>query len=485
MRTPSGASRSKLKMPLAADALCCDLVLCCFAANSPAHAQSAATPAPPNPDTHAPSQQPGLHVETGAVIGQDAGQAQHMLNLINDLQFHHLEQMLEDAKSGRIALPAAQQQFLSGILENRKNQTEQSIHALEPLIDSIAASGNITEEKLAREALAEDYLRSGKLAQASQAYHSLDSRLHGHLSADEQSDLEQPLKLLPLITAQPEMTVDSGAPFTLPYQLDPIGLTDIPVFVDGRSRSWMLDPTEPFNLISRSTAQEVGLTLSPESATIHSLTGKPIAVHATVIPRITLGNVTYRNMTAFVFDDADFSFPQSGYRVDGVLGYPAVSALGSVTVSSDATIRVDPSGKSSDGPAGAPFYLDGERVLVAIGKEDGSDDRMFEVDAAGQQSYFSSRFFSEHAAAFQQAKPQLFQLTGMEDAPPIPAYLAQTVRLQIGRQLVAIHDIQVLTQPLGSAANDDTYGTLGVDVLQQLASYTFNYRTMRFSVTTH
>lgn len=469
----------------AADTLCCTLLLCCFLGMSVAQAQSAATPAHPNPETLPPSQQQGLHVETGAVIGQDTGQAQHMLNLINDLQFHHLEQMLEDAKSGKNALSAPQQQFLAGILENRKNQTEQSIHALQPLMDSIAASGNITEEKLARQALAEDYLRSGKLAQASRAYKALDARLHSHLTVDEQSDLEQPLKLLPLIASQPEMTVDTGAPFTLPYQLDPIGLTDIPVFVDGRSRSWMLDPTEPFNLISRSTAQEVGLTISPESATIRSLTGKPISVHATLIPRITLGNVTYRNMTAFVFDDADFSFPQSGYRVDGVLGYPAVSALGSVTVSSDATILVDPSGKSSDTSAGAPFYLDGERVLVAIGKEDGTDDRMFEVDAAGQQSYFSSRFFSEHAAAFQQAKPQLFQLTGMENAPPIPAYLAQTVRLQIGRQLVAIHDIQVLTQPLESAASDDTYGTLGVDVLQQLASYTFNYRTMRFSVTAH
>jgi hypothetical protein len=40
----------------------------------------------------------------------------------------------------------------------------------------------------------------------------------------------------------------------------------------------------------------------------------------------------------------------------------------------------------------------------------------------------------------------------------------------------------VLTQPLGSAALDDVYGLLGVDALDQLGSYTFNYRTMRFSI---
>ena len=124
-------------------------------------------------------------------------------------------------------------------------------------------------------------------------------------------------------------------------------------------------------------------------------------------------------------------------------------------------------------------------MLVALGKADGADDRLYAVDAAGQQSYLTSRFFSEHAPAFAQSRMQLLHLTGMENAPPVPAYLAQTVRLEVGKKVVVIHDIQVLTQPLDGTANDDTYGTLGVDVLQQFASYAFDYRTMRFTVSPH
>ncbi len=446
--------------------------------------QPGGTQAPAKP-TEQPSTQPGLHVATGSVIGDETSQTQRMLRLIEDLQFHHLEQMLEDAHDGKDALPAEQQQFLQGILANRKNHPEESIRALEPLIPSIAASGNVTEEKLARQALAEDYLRSGRLADAATAYKALESRIGKHLTQDEQDDLEQPLKLLPLAADHPPMTVQAAAPFSLPYELDPLGLTDIPVFVDGVSHSWMLDPTEPFNLISSSTAHEVGLTLSAETATIHSLTGRAMTVHSTVIPRLTLGNVTYRNMTAFVFNDADFAFPESGYQVRGVLGYPVVSALGSLTVTSDATIQVQPRTGGERLTDGAPFYLDGERVLVALGKADGADDRLYAVDAAGQQSYLTSRFFSEHAPAFAQSRMQLLHLTGMENAPPVPAYLAQTVRLEVGKKVVVIHDIQVLTQPLDGTANDDTYGTLGVDVLQQFASYAFDYRTMRFTVSPH
>jgi hypothetical protein len=45
-----------------------------------------------------------------------------------------------------------------------------------------------------------------------------------------------------------------------------------------------------------------------------------------------------------------------------------------------------------------------------------------------------------------------------------------------------VHYVQVLTQPLSDAALDDVYGVLGVDALDQLKSYTFDYRTMRFAV---
>lgn len=46
------------------------------------------------------------------------------------------------------------------------------------------------------------------------------------------------------------------------------------------------------------------------------------------------------------------------------------------------------------------------------------------------------------------------------------------------------HYIQVITQPIGLAALDDVYGVLGMDFLDQLKSYTFDYRTMKLSVRT-
>jgi hypothetical protein len=465
------------------------LAVCALAlAAATALAQQSQTPAQDQPQQ---PQEPGAaaQVHTGTNVGVEADT--QLENLLADHQFLRLQSMLG-------TLPPQEAQFYGGILANRDNDPQKSIQMLEPLLNEVVASGDKAHEKLLRKALAEDYLREGSWSKAAQAYQALESRLSGTLTADEQAEIEMPLKMLPLAAANPPMTVDPCEPFELQVEKDPLGLTDLPVYVDARPHSWMLDPTAPFNLIARSLAREAGLKISDESTTIHTLTGKPIVVHSTVIPRFTVGGrLTLRNMTAFVYDDADYFFPRTQYQVEGVLAYAALQALGSLTITADDTVEVVPGKtpfqRANDpaAPIGARFFLDGERILAAFGDARSlasstppkpGDERMYEVDAGGQETYLTARYYDEHATDFAGKQMSLYRLPGPVQMSPTPAYLAESVPLAIGSTLVRINYIQVFTQPLGTAGLDDVYGVLGVDALDQFKAYTFNYRTMRFSV---
>ena len=450
-------------------------------------AQQTSPPAAPD------QQQPGAgaQVHTGTSVGITSDT--RIRNLLADHQYFQVADELDQ-------LPPEQAQLYRGLLANRSNDSQKSIELLEPLIDKVTASGDTAAEKLLRKALAEDYLREGDWAKAAKAYGTLEARMEGKLTADDQAEIEMPVKMLPLAAANPPMTVDPCEKFLMQVSKNPLGLTDIPVFVDASPHSWMLDPTAPFNLVARSVAREVGLKVSDDSVTIRTLTGKPIKMHVTVIPRFTIGGrLTLRNMTAFVFDDADYSFPQTKYQVQGVLGYAALQALGSVKITGDATIEVVPgkepdpaavagnkdsagltAGKNATDAQGAHFFLDGDQVIVALGSP--GNERMFVVDAGGQQSYLTSRYYAEHASAFSGEPTSRFSIPSDPSIPPQPAYLAETVPLDVGGTMVRAHYLQVLAQPVGSAALDDVYGVLGIDVLDQLRSYTFDYRTMRFSV---
>jgi hypothetical protein len=425
-----------------------------------------------------PPQAPDAQVHTGTSSGLTGDS--RIRNLLADHEYFRVESELEE-------LPPEQAQFYRGLLANRDNNVKESIKLLEPLVNQMAASGDAVHEKMARKALAEDYLREGDLSKASQEYQSLESRLESTLTPDERDEIEMPLKLLPLAAANPPMTVDPCDPFVQQVSRNPLGLTDIPVFVDARPHAWMLDPTAPFNLIARSLAREAGLKVSEESATIHTLTGRPMQVHSTVIPRFTVGGrLTFHNMTAFVFEDADYSFPQSRYQVEGVLGYPALSALSSLTITDNATLELRPKrqienqGKPAPNYEGARFFLDGDQIVVALGLA--PNEQMFAVDAAGQQTYFTARYYDEHAAEFAGQKTEMFAIPSARPLPAQPAYTAETLPLQFGSAKVDVHFIEVLTQPVGSAALDDVYGVLGVDALDQLRSYTFDYDNMRFRV---
>ena len=475
---------------------CLSAVLALAAAAGAVCAQQAA-PQTPQPETKPPTsegpQQPGAgaQVHTGTASGLDADA--RLQNLLADHQFVRLERQLDQ-------LPPRQAQFYRGILANRDNDLKRSIELLEPLVNEVTASGNLAHEKQLRKALAEDYLRSGDWAKAANMYQALETRLQGKLSGDEQDEIEMPLKMLPLAQGNPPMTVDPCGAFELQVSKNPLGLTDIPVFVDARPHSWMLDPTAPFNLIARSLAKEAGLKVSEDAVTIHTLRGRPIEVHATVIPRFTIGGqLTLHNMTAFVFEDADYFFPLTHYQVQGVLGYAALEALDSLTVTDNDTVYIQPNGIEPNGAqadkqaGGVRFYLDGDQVIVALGgagvaiggsppEADRGDERMFAIDAGGQQTYLTSRYYDEHSADFAGQTMQLYTFRGLQATAPVAAYTAETVPLTVATTTIQFHFMPVLTQPLGSAALDDVYGLLGVDALDQLGSYTFDYRTMRFSV---
>jgi hypothetical protein len=467
---------------------------------SPAAQQAPAQPSAsqsPASTTQLPpgGQPPDTRIQLGTTSGLTLDQ--RLQNLLADHQFTRVA-----AQLGQLAPDQAQ--FYRGLLANRANRLAESIRLLEPLVNSVSASGDVAHERLIRKALAEDYLRQGDLARAAQAYETLESRLHDKLTVDQQDEIELPLKLLQLARNNPPMTVEPCEPFPMRVSIDPLGLIDVPVYVDARSRNWMLDPTMPFNLIAQSSAKEVGLKVSEETATIRTLTGRPIQVRAALVPRFTIGGrLTIRDMTVFVYNDSDYYFPLTGYQVEGILGYPALAAMGSITVT-DNIVEVQPARQiQATSPAdlltaGAPFYLDGDQIIISLGRPSGSEiagppeaaaaarpadeyyDRMFSIDAGSQLTYLTARYFDEHAAEFNNAKAEMYTFP-LHYSPPQPTYTAETVPLVAGDTTVDFHFIRVLTQPLGTAALDDVYGVLGIDALDQLKSYTFDYRTMRFS----
>ena len=71
-------------------------------------------------------------------------------------------------------------------------------------------------------------------------------------------------------------------------------------------------------------------------------------------------------------------------------------------INADARIEVQPGEKGERLTTGAAFFLDGDRIVAALGNvanpNNRGEERMFIVDAGGQQTCLTSRYYAEHAA---------------------------------------------------------------------------------------
>jgi hypothetical protein len=177
---------------------------------------------------------------------------------------------------------------------------------------------------------------------------------------------------------------------------------------------------------------------------------------------------------AVIYDDSDLYDKAHGYQIEGVLAQPLLAALGAVTVSDDGHLTVL---HQSPLTGGAPLFCDGPLLLAGAGAEGAQE--LYAIDPGRAGSMLSSRYFDEHAGfAGQTPAPTR---DGLENAP---AYTVETLALDFGGTAVAFHEIPVLAKP-GGGERDRFYGTLGGDALDQLAGYTFDFRSMRFLVREH
>jgi hypothetical protein len=417
-----------------------------------------------------PAQQTAPQVVTGTSASAPARVPLHQL--LADHNWVALEGELEktdDPDAG----------FYRGILLNRLGKYSESIQILEPLVPAIAAGADRTREKQARLALANDYLRSFRYKQAADEYAALDKCCAQSLTSSERDEVDVPSKLLTALEHAAPQTLEGEGSFKVPMDRNALGVREVAVWVDGYPSHWLFDPAENFTMLSHSQAKRIGLKLSEASVAVTSITGAKIEVHATVIPQLKFGGAFFRNVPAVVYEDQDLYDKVHRYQIEGVLAQPLLAALGIVTASDDEHLTIS-NGAPMTG--GAPFFRDGDHLVAGVGMK--GSEQLYLIDPGTTGSLLTSRYYDAHADAFAGQTAQAVHLPEMEGDAVIPAYTAETFDLNFGDTQVTFREIKVLAKPAG-AERDRFLGALREDALDQLESYTFDFRSMRFLVRQH
>jgi hypothetical protein len=175
--------------------------------------------------------------------------------------------------------------------------------------------------------------------------------------------------------------------------------------------------------------------------------------------------------------DDDFRVPAQGPRVQGVLGYPVLSAMEQLTIAGDRTLAV----RSSADPQSATttLWLEGFTPLIVAQVDD--CPRLFVLDSGARHSYLSVRFFENNRDLFAGRTAGTISLRGGGGPRPVPAYAIAQLALRFGRDEVVMNDVPVAAARTGTIT-DDFYGILGQDLLERFEHYRLDFRDMTLSM---
>jgi len=237
----------------------------------------------------------------------------------------------------------------------------------------------------------------------------------------------------------------------------------------------VFDTGANLSVLTASLAGRLRVRMLPGGADVRTVTGGSVRARLAVADSLHLGGVRVRNVVFLVFEDRDLAFPQIGYQIHGILGFPVIAALGRVTLSRDGGVRVEPSR-----PDGGEPNLAMEGLSPVVAATYAGVRGAYVLDSGATATQLLAAFDRDHGAALRTGStPDSARVAGAGGVPrTLPGYRVPEVRLEIGGQQA------VLVRPLVVTAIENEgsrrfLGRIGQDVIRQFGAMTLDFAAMR------
>jgi predicted aspartyl protease len=376
-----------------------------------------------------------------------------------------------------------QQDYFSGMLAFHEGHFEEARQHLSAALNARDTMLTSEQKIQAFETLGRNARLTGNFAGCAQMFEDID-KIWGARLGEADRDIRQNRHLCVAQMGNPPQTIDFTTQFTIQRTQ---GM--YPVHVGNVSDTVQLDTGADETVLIESTAKKWGIVPSTSSVVMHGYSGGEFSGHPGVIPSLSIGTATLRNIPVLIVPDEDLLIAQLHLQIRVLLGLPVLQSLGSLTFKRDGSLTVSPSSFATL-PDGASLWLGDSQLLVQVGTLPGTqgfhfggphEPRLFVLDTGSGSSYLTDHYFQEHPQQFQGSPPETAKLAGAGGEVDIPAYAARSLPLWFGPSEVVLNGQHVIPSPLGNET-EHFEGLLGQDVLATLTSYTIDLRGMRFIV---
>jgi predicted aspartyl protease len=298
------------------------------------------------------------------------------------------------------------------------------------------------------------------------------------LSRAERNSEKDDCATFNLLRNAPAQTVTLDGPVVIPTHNSPLGSIDVQLAVNGVTASWLLDTGANFSVVSMTFAQRLGLKLSAKEAHVKGgVNGLSSPLRTAILPELNIGSARFRNVVLLVMKDKDLTLPDAKgkkYVINAIAGFPVLHALRSITFESG---KFKANTEVHDAASSARLFMNKLTPLLEASVT--NKKLLFSFDTGANGTQFSERYFEKFSAEVASGRKAAQVTAGAGGSRRVEVYILPEVKLAIGQQTVRLKNVSVF--PFGVGTDfDDSFGNLGRDVVADFASFTLDFRRMRF-----
>ncbi|WP_300601589.1 retropepsin-like aspartic protease [Niabella sp.] len=372
--------------------------------------------------------------------------------------------MLYDADQRQLS--AVHQKFTEAVLFNAFNRPQVSNQRIGQLLKT--GNGLPDSLKLRLYRIREDnYIKLHQYKAARIAVQELLNRYGTFLKQDEKTDLENNLKIWTALEAVPPQRVLVRKSSRMEMKKDKAGLNNLKVTIESDTLSCIFDTGANLSTITRSAARNLKMEVIPAGIEVGALTGNTVKADLGVCKKLRIGNSIIEQVIFLVLPDDALAFPQIGYQIHGILGFPVIEALREVQLTQDGYFIVPE--KETRIHTASNMAIDGLSPLILI------DGRHFTFDTGADHTILYQPFFTTNQQQITRTwQPTRIGLGGAGGKKEYEGYKISHTFQIMGRE-VRLDSVSLLKELIG---NETVYGNIGQDLIRKFKKMTLNFDQM-------
>ncbi|GAB4024598.1 aspartyl protease family protein [Spirosoma gilvum] len=265
-------------------------------------------------------------------------------------------------------------------------------------------------------------------------------------------------------------------PDSIRWKRNQIGLLEIPIQINHTPRKIIVDTRAHLSTVTQSFAKQIGLRILPVTYQESSgITGKSFTTGLGIADSLYIGHILFRHVVFQVVPDEILYFPPIRYQMQGILGFPVITALNQVRFISDGRLIL---GRQSSKKPLHNLAFDGSTTVVWLKSDEDTLSFHFDTGATGTEFY--SNYFNKYKTrVLQRSVLQRIESGGAGGVVEREVYILPTVNLYIGSKKAVLKAIAVHKTP--TYKGQAYFGNIGQDVINQFQEMTLNFKDMSLS----